>query len=111
MLYDLNGNRIRKTRERLGADGKMQELDTAYRYDCINRLTEERRVTDGDRYSYDLTGNRLKKQHYNYALMAGAGQARYSNDGTMSTANRTAYSSVIIRTSREALLSSQETMG
>ena len=42
LLYDLNENRINKTGKRLGADGEMQELDTAYRYDRMNRLTEER---------------------------------------------------------------------
>ena len=67
LLYDLNENRIKKTGKRLGADGKMQELDTACRYDSMNRLVEERRVTDGDRYSYDSAGNRLKKQHYIYS--------------------------------------------
>ena len=67
MVYDLNGNRTGKTGERFGADGKRREMRTAYSYDLMNRLTEERRETDGDRYSYDLTGNRIRKQHYHYS--------------------------------------------
>lgn len=68
MVYDLNGNRTGKTGERLGADGKRQEMCIAYSYDLMNRLTEERRASDGDRYSYDPAGNRIRKQHYHYAL-------------------------------------------
>lgn len=68
MVYDLNGNRTGKTGERLGADGKCQEIRTAYGYDRMNRLIEERREADGDRYSYDLAGNRIRKQHYNFTL-------------------------------------------
>ncbi len=108
MLYDLNGNRTGKSGKRLGADGKIQKMDTVYSYDHMNRLTEERHSTDGDRYSYDLAGNRVKKQHYNYAPAAGAGQARYSNDGTMSTANSTVYSSVI-NTVNDAVVDGEET--
>ncbi|MEY8268875.1 RHS repeat-associated core domain-containing protein [Lachnospiraceae bacterium 64-25] len=83
MVYDLNGNRTGKTGERLGADGKCKEMHTVYRYDLMNRLTEERRGADGDRYSYDLTGNRLKKQHYHYAMTAGKILDEQSAKGTM----------------------------
>lgn len=69
MVYDLNGNRAEKMGERLGIDGKCQKMQVAYRYDQMNRLIEERREVDGDRYSYDMAGNRMKKQHYNYTLM------------------------------------------
>jgi len=66
MLYDLNGNRVRKSGERLGADGKRQGMDTAFRYDLMGRLTEERRKGSGERYSYDLNGNRTGKQSWRY---------------------------------------------
>ena len=76
MVYDLNGNRIGKTGERLGADGKRREMRTAYWYDPMNRLTEERRKDDGDRYSYDSAGNRIRKQHYYYDLVTGENSVR-----------------------------------
>ncbi|MDE5907728.1 MAG: hypothetical protein K2H52_03125 [Lachnospiraceae bacterium] len=80
MVYDLNGNRTGKTGERLGADGKCQEMSTAYSYDLMNRLTEERRKDDGDRYSYDSAGNRIRKQHYNFNLTAGENSVRCLNE-------------------------------
>ena len=95
MLYDLNGNRTERKGKRLGVDGTLQKMDTAYSYDSMNRLTEERRSTGGDKYSYDLAGNRLKKQHYNYALTAEAGQNRESNIGTINTINSAGYSSIL----------------
>lgn len=70
MVYDLNGNRTGKKGERLGADGKRQEMDTAYSYDLLNRMTEERRGQEGERYAYDPAGNRTGKQSYHYALTA-----------------------------------------
>ena len=81
LLYDLNGNRTGKRGKRLGADGNMRKMYTAYSYDRMNRLTEERRSADGDRYAYDLAGNRLKKQHYNYALENTIGTANAANSG------------------------------
>ena len=36
---------------------------TAFSYDHMNRLMEERE-TDGDRYGYDPAGNRTRKQYY-----------------------------------------------
>ncbi len=71
MFYDLNGNRTGKIGERLGADGKLRKMNTAYSYDLMNRLKEERRGQEGERYAYDLAGNRLKKQSYHYTLKAG----------------------------------------
>lgn len=87
MLYDLNGNCIGKSGERLGADKKLRKMDTAYRYDKMNRLTEERRITDGDKYSYDLAGNRLKKQYYNYALISGGETAENRAGSIINTVN------------------------
>lgn len=77
MVYDLNGNRIGKTGERLGADGKRREMRTAYWYDPMNRLMEERRKDDGDRYSYDSAGNRIRKQYYYYDLVTGENSVRF----------------------------------
>ena len=42
--------------------GKRHETHAAYSYDRMNRLTEERRETDGDRYDYDLDRNRTRNQ-------------------------------------------------
>ena len=95
MLYDLNGNRTGKTGKRLGVDGTLQKMDTAYSYDSMNRLTEERRVTDGDKYAYDLAGNRLKKQYYNYTLTAETDQNIDCNSGTANIINSAGYSSVL----------------
>lgn len=64
MLYDLNGNRTGKTGSRQGADGKQAELAVTYRYDSMNRLTNEDRKGAGERYAYDLCGNRLLKEQY-----------------------------------------------
>ena len=80
MVYDLNGNRTGKTGERLGADGKRREMRTAYSYDLMNRLTEERRKDDGDIYSYDSAGNRIRKQHYYYDLVTGENSVRCLNE-------------------------------
>lgn len=41
-----------------------QELIATYRYDAMNRLTGEDRGGTGERYAYDLCGNRLKKQSF-----------------------------------------------
>ena len=64
MLYDLNGNRIGKQGTRLGADGKQDKIAVSYRYDCMSRLTNEDRNGAGERYAYDLCGNRLLKERY-----------------------------------------------
>lgn len=86
MVYDLNGNRTGKTGERLGADGKRREMRTAYSYDLMNRLTEERRKDDGDIYSYDSAGNRIRKQHYYYDLVTGENSVRCLNESIMGNA-------------------------
>ena len=83
MAYDLNGNRTGRTGERLGADGKRREMHAAYSYDHMNRLTEERRETDGDRYSYDLAGNRTRRQRYHYAQAAEKNRGMQSQTGTI----------------------------
>ena len=64
MLYDLNGNRTGKTGRRLSAGGKQAEMAVSYRYDGMNRLTNEDRNGAGERYAYDLCGNRLLKEQY-----------------------------------------------
>ncbi|MCM1123504.1 MAG: hypothetical protein NC416_13055, partial [Eubacterium sp.] len=64
LLYDLNGNRTGKNGTRLGADGKQAEMTVSYRYDAMNRLTNEDRGGAGERYAYDLCGNRLLKEQY-----------------------------------------------
>ena len=69
MLYDLNGNRLGKTGHRMGVEGK-QEMNTVFCYDSMNRLTMENRREGGEKYAYDLCGNRLRKQRYHYALTA-----------------------------------------
>lgn len=45
-LYDLNENQIKKTGKCLGVEGKMQEMDTVYHYDGMNRMIEKRRYSD-----------------------------------------------------------------
>lgn len=64
MLYDLNGNRTGKKGTRLSADGKQAKMMFSYRYDAMNRLTNEDRNGAGERYAYDLCGNRLLKEQY-----------------------------------------------
>lgn len=64
MLYDLNGNRTGKKGARLGAAGTRDEMAVSYRYDNMNRLTNEDRNGKGERYAYDLCGNRLLKEQY-----------------------------------------------
>ena len=64
MLYDLNGNRTGKTGSRPDTCGKQAEMAVSYRYDSMNRLTNEDRNGAGERYAYDLCGNRLLKEHY-----------------------------------------------
>lgn len=64
MLYDLNGNRTGKTGRRLDIGGKQAEMAVSYRYDGMNRLTNEDRDGAGERYAYDLCGNRLLKEQY-----------------------------------------------
>lgn len=72
LSYDLNGNRTGKSGVRLGVDGAQQEIHISYQYDCMGRLTEERRGDHGERYSYDLAGNRSSKKACRYALAEGA---------------------------------------
>ena len=64
MIYDLNGNRTGKRGIRLSADGKREEMAVSYRYDAMNRLTNEDRNGAGERYAYDLCGNRLIREQY-----------------------------------------------
>ena len=53
----------------MGVEGK-QEMNTVFCYDSMNRLTMENRREGGEKYAYDLGGNRLRKQRYHYALTA-----------------------------------------
>lgn len=39
-------------------------MAVSYRYDGMNRLTNEDRDGAGERYAYDLCGNRLLKEQY-----------------------------------------------
>lgn len=64
MLYNLNGNRTRKTGSRVDVGGKQEEMAVSYRYDSMNRLTNEDRNGVGERYVDDLCGNRLRKEQY-----------------------------------------------
>ncbi|MBD5515016.1 MAG: hypothetical protein HDR06_10300 [Lachnospiraceae bacterium] len=64
MLYDLNGNRTGKKGVRLGAAGTRDEMAVSYRYDSMNRLANEDRNGTGERYAYDLCGNRLIREQY-----------------------------------------------
>ncbi len=50
-------------------------MHTAFSYAHMNRLTEERRENDGDRYDYYPAENGTRKQHYHY------GQATEKNPG------------------------------
>ena len=58
-------------------------MHIAFSYDHMNRLTEERRENDGDRYGYDLAGNRTRKQCYHYAQVAEKNLGMQSQTGTI----------------------------
>ena len=95
LLYDLNGNRTKKSGERLQADGERGKMSVTFRYDSMNRLTGEDREGAGERYAYDLCGNRLSKEQYRKGAVDVAEQYRYNerNELTERTAagRRTAY--------------------
>lgn len=78
LLYDLNGNRTKKTGRRLDAAGKQAEMAVSYRYDSMNRLTCEDRNGTGERYAYDLCGNRLLKEQYSGSFVDAAEGYRYN---------------------------------
>ena len=78
LLYDLNGNRTKKTGRRLDAAGKQAEMAVSYRYDSMNRLTNEDRNGAGERYAYDLCGNRLLKEQYSGSFVDAAEGYRYN---------------------------------
>ncbi len=60
--YDLNGNRTAKEGVCVMVEGSCaQKTAVYYRYDSMNRLTEERYDGDDVRYIYDRCGNRLEK--------------------------------------------------
>ncbi|MEY8356558.1 RHS repeat-associated core domain-containing protein [Lachnospiraceae bacterium 54-53] len=60
--YDLNGNRTAKAGVKLLPEaGGVKETAVSYRYDAVNRLTEETYDRESSRYVYDLCGNRLEK--------------------------------------------------
>lgn len=48
LSYDLTGNCTGKSGVRLGVDGAHQEIHISYQYDCMGRLTEERRGDHGE---------------------------------------------------------------
>ncbi len=70
--YDLNGNRTLKSGSCLLSDGSLAKQEASYRYDCMDRLTDEVHQGDKTAYVYDSCGNRLKKldkngkEEYNY---------------------------------------------
>ena len=70
--YDLNGNRTLKSGSCLLLDGSLAKQEVSYRYDCMDRLTDEVHHGDKTAYVYDSCGNRLKKldkngkEEYNY---------------------------------------------
>ncbi len=78
MLYDLNGNRTGKTGSRLDAGGKQAEMAVSYRYDSMNRLINEDRNGAGERYAYDLCGNRLLKEQYSGSCVDATEGYRYN---------------------------------
>ena len=78
MLYDLNGNRTGKTGSRLDVGGKQAEMAVSYRYDSMNRLSNEDRNGTGERYAYDLCGNRLLKEHYSGSCVDATEGYRYN---------------------------------
>ncbi len=78
MLYDLNGNRTGKTGSRLDVGGKQAEMAVSYRYDSMNRLTNEDRNGAGERYAYDLCGNRLLKEQYSGSCVDATEGYRYN---------------------------------
>ena len=95
LLYDLNGNRTKKSGERLQADGERGKMSVTFRYDSMNRLTGEDREGAGERYAYDLCGNRLAREQYREGAVDVAERYRYNerNELTERTAagRRTAY--------------------
>ncbi len=78
MLYDLNGNRTGKTGSRLDVGRKQAEMAVSYRYDSMNRLTNEDRNGTGERYAYDLCGNRLLKEQYSGSSVDATEGYRYN---------------------------------
>ncbi len=78
MLYDLNGNRTGKTGSRLDTCGKQAEMAVSYRYDPMNRLTNDDRNGTGGRYAYDRCGNRLLKEQYSGSSVDATEGYRYN---------------------------------
>ena len=71
--YDLNGNRILKSGScLLPVEDKIKEQVVRYRYDCMDRLIEEKYDGKPVKYIYDRCGNRLVrgdcdgKEEYHY---------------------------------------------
>ena len=74
MLYDLNGSRTEKRGIRQNTEGECIRQSISYRYDHSSRLIKEERAekgrnrvcdaVSGNRYTYDLNGNRLTKESY-----------------------------------------------
>ena len=59
--YDLNGNRTLKAGSFADAEEKLCGTVIRYRYDKMDRLTEESHDGEAVGYSYDLCGNRIKR--------------------------------------------------
>ena len=78
LLYDLNGNRTGKSGSRFSAAGTKEEMAVTYRYDSMNRLANEDRNGAGERYAYDLCGNRLLKEQYSGSSVDAAEGYRYN---------------------------------
>ena len=74
--YDDDGNRTGKSGVRLGVAGAHQEIHISYQYDCMGRLTEERRGDHGEWYSYYL-----RARYYNPVVGRFTQEDTYRGDG------------------------------
>ena len=110
MLYDLNGNRTGKTGSRLDVGGKQAEMTVSYRYDSMNRLTNEDRNGAGERYAYDLCGNRLLKEQYSGSSVDAAEGYRY-NEGNELTERIKAGSLTVYSYDKNGSIISEEEEG
>lgn len=110
MIYDLNGNRTGKTGSRLDVGGKQAEMAVSYRYDSMNRLTNEDRNGAGERYAYDLCGNRLLKEHYSGSCVDVTEGYRY-NERNELTERVKAESLTIYRYDKNGSIISEEEEG
>ena len=110
LLYDLNGNRTGKNGSRFSAAGTREEMAVTYRYDSMNRLANEDRNGAGERYAYDLCGNRLLKEQYRGSSVDVAEGCRY-NERNELTERITAGTLTTYRYDRNGSIVSEEQEG